>query len=96
MNQTTNNPHRRIPGPLKTIEKFSYGCGDLACNVAIGTLMGVITYFYTDYAGVAAGVVALILSISRIPDAFSDLILAVLMERTHRPKVRLVSGSSGS
>lgn len=86
MNQTTNNPHRRIPGPLKAIEKFSYGCGDLACNVAIGTLMGVITYFYTDYAGVAAGVVALILSISRIPDAFSDLILAVLMERTHRPE----------
>ena len=48
MKQMTNNPHRRIPGPLKTIEKFSDGCGDLASNGAIGTLMGVITYFYTD------------------------------------------------
>lgn len=89
MNQTATNPHRQTPDPLRTIEKFSYGCGDLACNVAIGTLMGVIAYFYTDYVGVSAGVVALILSVSRIPDAFSDLFLAILTERVHRPEVKV-------
>ena len=42
-----------------------------AASISVGIVVAVI--------GVAAGVVALILSISRIPDAFSDLILAVLM-----------------
>lgn len=65
---------------------FAYGCGDLACNMAFGAMAGTLTYFCTDYAGIAAGTVAFILAISRIPDAFSDILMGIIVERTHSNK----------
>lgn len=62
---------------------LSYGCGDLSNNVAFGVLTGMITFFCTDYAGISAGVVAMILAISRIPDAVSDFIMGLIVENTH-------------
>ena len=42
-------------------EKLSYGCGDLGCNFSWGAVMGVITLLYTDYCGVAAAAVGMVL-----------------------------------
>jgi GPH family glycoside/pentoside/hexuronide:cation symporter len=62
---------------------LSYGCGDFSNNIAFGVITGMITFFCTDYAGISAGIVALILAVSRIPDAFSDFIMGLIVEHTH-------------
>lgn len=61
---------------------FGYSIGDFGGNIAFGTVVGLVTFFYTDYAGVSAGAVAAVLAISRIPDAFSDVVVGLLVERT--------------
>jgi len=71
---------------LTLIEKLSYGCGDLGGNFSWGAVMGVITFFYTDYCGVAAATVGLILLLSRFLDGISDFIFGFILEKTHTPK----------
>lgn len=62
---------------LSFLEKFSYGVGDMACNLFWG-LICVATAFYTEYFGIDAGVAAtMILIISCIDIAFDVLIGAI-------------------
>lgn len=68
---------------LSLKQHFAYGCGDMGCNLANGVMAGVLTFFCTDYVGIAAGTVAFILAVSRIPDAFSDIIMGLIVEHTH-------------
>lgn len=61
------------------------GIGQLPLNV-MSTLVGQLTYFYTEKVGLAAGAVATMLLIAKICDAFSDLVMGKVMDKTNSPK----------
>lgn len=49
-------------------EKLCYGFGDTACNIVVALTATMLTFFYTDYIGVSAGTVGMIMLISRVFD----------------------------
>lgn len=61
------------------------GIGQLPLNI-MSTLVGQLTYFYTEKIGLAAGMVATMLLIAKIMDAGSDLIMGQILEMSHSPK----------
>lgn len=64
--------------------RLSYGCGDVACNIVMaGMVNSLLTLFYTDYANVPIATVGLVMLISRFFDGTSDVIIGVLVNRTH-------------
>lgn len=68
---------------LSIWERIAYGCGDAGCNVIYTAMTGFLLLYYTDYAGVSAGAVGVIMLISRIFDGVSDLIMGNIVDRTH-------------
>ena len=69
--------------PLGFITRVAYGCGDTACNVVYGMVGTILTLFYTDYIGIPAAAIAVIMLISRVFDGVSDFIMGFIVERTH-------------
>ena len=72
-------------GVQKTMRAHNF-LGDGASMLALNTisgLVGMITYFYTDKVGLAAGIVGTILLISKIIDAFTDLGMGYIVDRTN-------------
>ena len=67
---------------LSWLTRVAYGLGDTAQNVVWGA-MGILTFFYTDYAGIDPAMVGLVMLISRCFDGFSDVIMGFLVERTN-------------
>lgn len=63
-------------------EKISYGLGDTACNVVNGLVFSLITLFYTDYVGVSAATVGLVMLLSRCFDGVSDVVMGVIVSKT--------------
>lgn len=63
-------------------ERFSYGCGDLGCNIIYSAMSAFLLFYYTDYVHVSAAVVGTIMLISRIFDGVTDLIMGVIVDRT--------------
>lgn len=61
------------------------GVGQLSLAI-INTLIGQLTYFYTEKVGMAAAVVATTILIPKIVDAFSDLIMGKIMDNSNSPK----------
>lgn len=49
---------------------------------AMSTLVGQLTYFYTDKVGMAAGAIATVLLAAKILDAFTDLIMGNIVDHT--------------
>lgn len=75
-------------GIQKTMRMSDYlgdSLGMITLNIISG-LVGQLTYFYTDKAGVAAGAVASILLIVKILDAFTDLIMGKIVDGTKKGK----------
>ncbi|MDD6789726.1 MAG: glycoside-pentoside-hexuronide (GPH):cation symporter [Lachnospira sp.] len=68
--------------PLSWFTRIAYGLGDMAQNIMNGALT-ILTFFYTDYAGVNTATVALAMLISRIFDGFSDVVMGIIVEKTH-------------
>lgn len=64
------------------LTRVAYGGGDTACNIVWGA-MSILTFFYTDYAGISPITVGLVMLISRLFDGFSDVIMGFIVERTH-------------
>lgn len=62
-------------------EKFAYGLGDLANNVVFTAVSTFMVFFYTDVAGIAAGVVATIMLVSRLLDVLTP-VMGVVVDRT--------------
>ena len=52
----------------KVVERFSYGCGDVGCNIIYTAMSAFLLFQYTDYAGVSALAVGTIMMISRVFD----------------------------
>ncbi|WP_295712706.1 MFS transporter [uncultured Mitsuokella sp.] len=67
---------------LSWLTRIAYGLGDTAQNVVWGA-MGILTFFYTDYAGIDPAMVGLVMLISRCFDGFSDVIMGFIVERTN-------------
>lgn len=61
------------------------GIGQLPLNV-MSCLVGQLTYFYTEKVGLAAGMVATMLLIAKLLDAFSDLVMGKIMDMGKSPK----------
>ena len=64
-------------------ERFAYGCGDFGCNIIYTAMSAFLLFYYTDYAGVSAMAVGTIMMISRVFDGISDIIMGVIVDRTH-------------
>ena len=67
----------------KIFERFAYGCGDFGCNIIYTAMSAFLLFYYTDYAGVSAMAVGTIMMISRIFDGISDIVMGVIVDRTH-------------
>ena len=75
-------------GIQKTMRFKDYlgdGVGQLPLNI-MSTLVAQLTYFYTEKVGLAAGAVATMLLLAKITDAFSDLLMGKIMDKTNSPK----------
>lgn len=75
-------------GIQKTMRLGDYlgdGLGQLPLNV-MANLVGQLTYFYTEKVGLAAGMVATMLLVAKILDAFSDLVMGKIMDMGKSPK----------
>lgn len=75
-------------GIQKTMRATDYlgdGLGQLPLNI-MSTLVGQLTYFYTEKVGLAAGMVATMLLVAKILDAFSDLVMGKIMDMGKSPK----------
>lgn len=68
---------------LSIWERFAFGCGDAGCNIIYTAMTGFLLLYYTDYAGVSAAAVGVIMLVSRIFDGISDLIMGNIVDRTH-------------
>lgn len=63
--------------------RVAYGCGDTACNVVFGMISTLLTLFYTDYVGINAATVGLVMLLSRVFDGVSDAIMGIIVEKTN-------------
>jgi GPH family glycoside/pentoside/hexuronide:cation symporter len=66
--------------PLR--EKIGYGFGDLASVLFWQTIMVYLLYFYTDVFGLTAKAAGLMFFVSRILDAFFDVVIGMTADRT--------------
>lgn len=64
-------------------EKISYAVGDMAQNIIFGLCTSLLAFFYTDYAGISAGLVGMVVLLSRGFDGVSDLVMGVICDRTN-------------
>lgn len=64
-------------------EKIAYGFGDLASNLILALTSTMITYFYTNVIGIAAGAVGTIMLISRIFDGVTDVGMGIVVDKTN-------------
>lgn len=63
-------------------ERFSYGCGDLGCNIIYSAMSSFLLFYYTDYVHVNAATIGTIMLLSRIFDGVTDLIMGMIVDRT--------------
>ena len=75
MNTTVNE---KIPWSVR----IAYGLGDTAQNIVWGA-MSILTFFYTDYAGIDPAIVGLVMLLSRCFDGVSDVIMGFVVEKTN-------------
>ena len=62
--------------------KLGYGAGDVAGNVVYAFLSTFLMFYLTDTVGMNVGVVGILIAVSRILDAATDLIFGNLLDRT--------------
>ncbi len=70
---------------MRLTDYLGDGLGQLPLNI-MTSLVGQVTYFYTEKVGLAAGMVATMLLVAKILDAFSDLLMGKIMDEGHSPK----------
>lgn len=67
---------------LTAREKFYYGIGDFAANIAYTTLGFYIIFFLVNVAGLPAGIAGIIFLIARAWDAITDYLMGIISDRT--------------
>lgn len=77
-------PRTDALGINKNIRWWQY-LGDaqgMVTNGLVSGMVGLLTYFYTDKVGMAAGTAALAILVAKVIDAFTDLIMGPIVDRT--------------
>ncbi|MCH4166926.1 MAG: MFS transporter [Megasphaera sp.] len=69
-------------GKLSWGTRIAYGLGDTAQNIVWGA-MSILTFFYTDYAGIDPAMIGLVMLLSRCFDGFSDVLMGFIVEKTN-------------
>ncbi len=64
-------------------EKIGYGFGDLGSVLFWQTIMVYLLYFYTDVFGLTASVAGVMFFVSRVLDAFFDVVIGMTADRTN-------------
>ena len=70
------------PTKVRFWERFSYGCGDLGCNIIYSAMSSFLLFYYTDYVHVSAANIVTIMLLSRLFDGVTDLIMGIIVDRT--------------
>ncbi|MBN2853054.1 MAG: MFS transporter [Clostridia bacterium] len=70
-----------IQKTMRGYQFFGDGISQFALN-SISGLVGMLTYFYTDKVGIAAAAAGTIMIVSKIIDAFTDLIMGKFVDNT--------------
>ena len=79
---TTQQMADASTGKLSWLTRVAYGLGDTAQNIVWGA-MSILTFFYTDYAGIDPAMVGMVMLLSRCFDGFSDIIMGFIVEKTN-------------
>ncbi|WP_072621505.1 MFS transporter [Spirulina major] len=67
---------------LNFTTKLAYGAGDLGPAITANVLVFFLLYFFTNVAGLSAGLASSVLAIGKISDAINDPITGILSDRT--------------
>lgn len=67
---------------LSLFERIAYGFGDFGCNIIYTAMTTYLLFYYTDYAGVNAAAVGIIMLISRFLDGITDIVMGLIVDRT--------------
>lgn len=70
-----------IQKTMLSYQFFGDGISQFALN-SISGLIGMITYFYTDKVGISAAAAGTVLLVSKILDAFTDLVMGKIVDNT--------------
>ncbi|MDB9311560.1 MFS transporter [Spirulina sp. CS-785/01] len=70
------------PEPLKFSTKLAYGAGDLGAAMTANVLIFFLLYFFTNVAGLPAGLASAVLAIGKVSDAINDPLTGILSDRT--------------
>ena len=62
--------------------KIGYGAGDVAGNVVYAFLSTFMMFYLTDTMGMNVGIVGILMAVSRLLDALTDLLFGNLLDRT--------------
>ena len=73
-----NNENQNCP----VLERAVYGFGDLASCLFWQTITLYLLFFYTDVFGLAAGAAGIMIGVSRLLDAFFDVVIGMTADRT--------------
>ena len=75
----------KVKDPLKStfLEKVMYGVGDAGGAMILTFPGSYLTLYYTDSVGMAAAFVGTMLLVCRLLDGLSDILMGVLIDRTH-------------
>ena len=63
--------------------KIGYGSGDMAGNMVYAFLSTFLMFYLTDTVGMNVGVVGILIAVSKILDAATDLVFGNLLDRTN-------------
>ena len=66
-------------------EKISFSSGELGIQLLFAVMSSYLLVYYTDFAHVNPGIVATIMFVSKILDAFSDVLMGALQEKFAKP-----------
>ncbi|MBC6473526.1 MAG: MFS transporter [Hormoscilla sp. GM102CHS1] len=70
---------------LSFFTKLAYGAGDMGPAITANVLVFFLLPFFTDVAGISAGLAGTILMVGKISDALNDPVVGFLSDRTRHP-----------
>lgn len=65
------------------VERIGYGIGDYSANLIYASISAFLLLYYTNVVGASPKMAASIIAVSKIFDGISDLIMGVIVDRTH-------------
>jgi glucuronide carrier protein len=80
---TTAAPESRQAGRLSLSQYFGYAGGDVANNLTFSLASMFLLLYYTDVAGIAAGVAGTLLFVVRVWQAFTDIFAGQVVDKTN-------------